>query len=48
MEHDALVIEVGLNEAAMRARAPQVVSAPAECASDAASCDDVRARLGIR
>jgi uncharacterized protein (DUF849 family) len=45
MENDALVIEVGLNEAAMRAQAPQVAYAPAECACDAAACAEAGAAI---
>jgi len=47
MDRDAVVIEVGLNEAAMRARQPNVAYAPSECAQDVAGSDDVRRRLGV-
>jgi uncharacterized protein (DUF849 family) len=45
VERDALVIEVGLNEAAMREQVPHVAFTPAECASDANSCAGAGAAL---
>ncbi len=45
MEHDAVIIEVGLNEAVMRAQAPHVAYTPAECAADAMSCAGAGAAL---
>jgi 3-keto-5-aminohexanoate cleavage enzyme len=45
VEHDALVIEVGLNEAATRGQTPHVPYSPAECARDAAACADAGAAL---
>ena len=45
MDRDALVIEVGLNEAAMRAQTPHVAYTPAECARDANSCAGAGAAL---
>jgi uncharacterized protein (DUF849 family) len=45
VERDALVIEVGLNEAAMRAQTPHVAYTPAECARDANSCAGAGAAL---
>jgi uncharacterized protein (DUF849 family) len=45
MERDALVIEVGLNEAAMRAQVPHVAYTPAECARDANSCAEAGAAI---
>lgn len=38
MEGDAVIIEVGLNEAAARAQNPHVPYAPRECAADARRC----------
>lgn len=38
MDRDAVVIEVGLNEGAMRAQTPHVAYAPSECARDASAC----------
>jgi uncharacterized protein (DUF849 family) len=38
MDRDAVVIEVGLNEAAMRSQNPHVPYSPQECAADAAQC----------
>ncbi len=38
MQHDAAIIEVGLNEATTRAQNPNVAYSPAECAADARSC----------
>ncbi len=45
MLRDAVVIEVGLNEAAMRTQAPNVAYTPAECAADATSCAGAGAAL---
>jgi len=45
MEHDAVVIEVGLNEAATRSQAPKVAYTPAECAADASACAEAGAAL---
>jgi uncharacterized protein (DUF849 family) len=38
VQRDAVLIEVGLNEAAMRAQNPNVAYSPAECADDAIRC----------
>ena len=38
MERGAAIIEVGLNEAAVRTENPHVPYAPAECAEDARRC----------
>jgi uncharacterized protein (DUF849 family) len=38
MERDAVIVEVGLNEAAMRAQNPNVAYSAAECAADAVRC----------
>jgi 3-keto-5-aminohexanoate cleavage enzyme len=38
MDGDAAIVEVGLNEAALRAQNPHVPYSPAECAADAARC----------
>ena len=40
MDRDAALIEVGLNEAAMRGQNPHVAYSPAECAADALRCAD--------
>ena len=45
VERDAVVIEVGLNEAAMRSQARHVAYTPAECASDATACAEAGAAL---
>lgn len=45
MQSDAVVIEVGLNEAAPRAQNPHVAYSPAECASDANRCAEAGAAI---
>jgi uncharacterized protein (DUF849 family) len=45
MEHDAVILEVGLNEAAMRSHNPNVPYSPAECAADALRCRDAGAAV---
>jgi uncharacterized protein (DUF849 family) len=45
MERDAAIIEVGLNEAAMRAQNPHVPYAPDECAEDARRCTEAGAAV---
>ncbi len=45
MERDAVVIEVGLNEAAMREQNPNVAYTPRECATDALQCVDAGASV---
>jgi 3-keto-5-aminohexanoate cleavage enzyme len=45
MERDAVIIEVGLNEATMRAQNPHVPYAPAECAEDARRCAEAGAAV---
>lgn len=45
MEHDAVIIEVGLNEAISRATHPNVPQTPEECAADARRCADSGAAL---
>src|SRR3972149_7055501 len=45
MERDAAIIEVGLNEAAMRAENPHVPYAPEECAEDARRCAEAGASV---
>jgi len=45
VDRDAVVIEVGLNEAAMRSQAPHVAYTPAECATDANACADAGAAI---
>lgn len=45
MDRDAVVIEVGLNEAVMRAQQPNVAYTPSECAKDAATCADAGAAI---
>ena len=45
MERDAAIIEVGLNEAALRAENPHVPYAPEECADDARRCAEAGAAV---
>jgi len=45
MRDDAVIIEVGVNEAAMRAQNPHVAYSPAECAADALRCADAGAAV---
>jgi uncharacterized protein (DUF849 family) len=45
MRADAAIIEVGLNEAAMRAQNPRVPYSPRECADDARRCADAGAAV---
>jgi 3-keto-5-aminohexanoate cleavage enzyme len=45
MERDAAIIEVALNEAAMRAQNPHVPYSPEECAEDARRCADAGAAV---
>ncbi len=45
MEHDAAIIEVGLNEAVSRAVHPHVPQRPYECAADARRCADAGAAV---
>jgi uncharacterized protein (DUF849 family) len=45
VEHDAVIVEVGLNEAASRVIAPSVAYSPAECATDAVACVDAGAAV---
>jgi 3-keto-5-aminohexanoate cleavage enzyme len=45
MERDAVVIEVGLNEAVTRAAHPSVPQSPAECALDARRCAEAGASI---
>ncbi len=45
MERDAALIEVGLNEATMRAQHPHVPYAPAECAEDTRRCAEAGAAV---
>lgn len=45
MERGAAIIEVGLNEAAMRAENPHVPYAPEECAQDAQRCAEAGAAV---
>ena len=45
MERDAVIIEVGLNEATDRAVNPTVPITPAECAADAVRCHDAGAAV---
>jgi len=45
MDRDAAIIEVGLNEAAMRAQNPHVAYSPAECAADALRCAEAGAAV---
>jgi uncharacterized protein (DUF849 family) len=45
MDGDAAIIEVGLNEAVMRATNEHVAYAPAECAADALRCADAGAAV---
>jgi 3-keto-5-aminohexanoate cleavage enzyme len=45
VEHDAAVIEVGLNEAAMRSQTRHVPYSPDECARDASACSDAGAAI---
>jgi uncharacterized protein (DUF849 family) len=45
VQRDAVLIEVGLNEATTRAQNPNVAYSPAECAKDAARCRDAGAAI---
>jgi 3-keto-5-aminohexanoate cleavage enzyme len=45
MQRDAVIIEVGLNEAVMRDQAVNVAYSPAECAADATACADAGAAI---
>jgi hypothetical protein len=45
MEHDAVILEVGLNEAVSRDAHPHVPQSPAECAADARRCADAGAAI---
>ena len=45
MERDAAIVEVGLNEAAMRAHNPHVPYSPRECADDAGRCAEAGAAV---
>jgi 3-keto-5-aminohexanoate cleavage enzyme len=45
MERDAAIVEVGLNEVAMRAQNPHVPYSPPECAEDARRCADAGAAV---
>jgi uncharacterized protein (DUF849 family) len=45
MRGDAAIVEVGLNEAVMRAAHPSVPYSPAECAADAGRCADAGATV---
>ncbi len=45
MEHDAAIIEVGLNEAVSPAAHPHVPQRPLECAADARRCADAGASI---
>lgn len=45
MDRDAVIIEVGLNEAASRAQNAHVPYSPDECATDAARCADAGAAI---
>ena len=45
MRHDAVIVEVGLNEAAMRGQNPHVAYSPAECAADALRCAEAGAAV---
>src|SRR5438094_541804 len=45
MERDAAIIEVSLNEAAMRVQNPHVPYSPNECADDALRCADAGAAV---
>jgi len=45
MREDAAIIEVGLNEAAMRAQNRHVAYSPAECAADALACAEAGAAV---
>jgi uncharacterized protein (DUF849 family) len=45
LQHDAVIIEVGLNEAASRATVPAVAYSPAECAADAIACAEAGAAV---
>jgi uncharacterized protein (DUF849 family) len=45
MDRDAAIIEVGLNEAAMRAQNPHVAYSPPECAADALRCAEAGAAV---
>jgi 3-keto-5-aminohexanoate cleavage enzyme len=45
VERDAVIVEVGLNEAAMRSPNPHVPFTPRECADDATRCHDAGAAV---
>jgi 3-keto-5-aminohexanoate cleavage enzyme len=45
MERDAVIVEVGLNEATSRAQNPNVAYSPSECAQDALRCVDAGAAV---
>lgn len=45
MHRDAVIVEVGLNEAATRAQNPHVPISPDECAADAVRCADAGAAI---
>ena len=45
MQRDAALIEVGLNEATMRAQNPNVAYSPTECADDATRCFEAGAAV---
>jgi uncharacterized protein (DUF849 family) len=45
VQRDAVLIEVGLNEATTRAQNPNVAYSPSECAQDAARCRDAGAAI---
>jgi 3-keto-5-aminohexanoate cleavage enzyme len=45
MRDDAVIVEVGLNEATMRAQNPNVAYSPAECATDALACAEAGAAV---
>jgi hypothetical protein len=45
MRHDAVIIEVGLNEAVTPATQPHVPQQPSECAADARRCADAGAAI---
>src|SRR2546423_1264437 len=45
MDRDAVIVEVGLNEAASRAQNPNVAYSPSECAQDARRCTEAGAAV---
>jgi len=45
MRHDAVILEVGLNEGVTRATQPHVPQQPSECAADARRCADAGAAI---